>query len=116
MKYEEAFIISLFLTILTETPVVLLMIRYLFKDKATKTPKIIAVSCLASALTLPYLWFVLPQFVPDWNIYFTLGESLVIMIESLIYFYLFRLRPLNAFALSLVANTVSMSLGLFIKL
>ncbi|MDD4409528.1 MAG: hypothetical protein PHW52_02620 [Candidatus Pacebacteria bacterium] len=116
MEYEEAFLFSLFLTVLTETPVVFLIMRYLYKDKVIKTSKVVAVSFLASALTLPYLWFVLPRFIPDWNIYFILGESLVIVIESLVYFHLFRLKPLNAFILSLLANAVSMSLGLFIKL
>lgn len=116
MMYEQKFLLSLLLTLITEVPVVFIFVRYIYKYRDIKIPTIIFVGILASVLTLPYLWFVLPAFIFDRIIYLILGETLVVLIEAIIYFKLFKLKLLDAFIVSLLANIVSAVLGLLIKI
>ncbi|MFZ2205302.1 MAG: hypothetical protein WAV23_01810 [Minisyncoccia bacterium] len=116
MFYEQKFLLSLLLTLIVEVPVVFVLLRYFYKYKDIKTPTIFFVGVLASALTLPYLWFILPAFVFDRTIYLLLGESLVFLIEAFIYLKLLKLKPLDSFIVSLVANSASIVAGLLFKL
>lgn len=116
MMYEQKFLLSLFLTLIIEVPVVFILVRYIYKYKNIKISTIFFVGILASTLTLPYLWFVLPAFVFDRIIYLVLGETLVVLAETVIYFKLLKLKLLDAFIVSLLANIVSAVLGLLIKI
>jgi hypothetical protein len=97
---------SLGLTLLVEVPVAFVVLRFLFKEKNLKTSHILFVSFLASILTLPYLWFVLSPYV-DAHYYLVIGESLVFLIEAVIYWRLFNLKIGKALLLSLLANFLS---------
>jgi hypothetical protein len=110
------FLISLLLTLLAEMPVVFVLVRYFFKYKNIKTSQILFVGILASALTLPYLWFVLPSFISNRTFYMVLGESLVILTEAIIYFKLLKLKLSDAFIVSLIANIASIILGLLLQM
>jgi len=116
MSYEDKFLIALFLTLASEVPVVILILRYVYKNNQLKTSLILFVSILASILTLPYLWFVLPSFGFSRMVFVLLGESIVILVEMLIYFELLNLKLSKAFVLSLVANIASIIVGLIIKI
>jgi len=76
-----------------------------------KFPKIILISFITSALTLPYLWFVLPAIISNRGVYMIGGELLVILVETIIYNQLFKLKLSEALVVSLVANTASILLG-----
>jgi len=60
--YEKKFLLGLFITLLTEIPIVFLLLRKFFPNKKNKLSRFVFIPFLASALTLPYLWFVFPVF------------------------------------------------------
>jgi hypothetical protein len=96
-------------------PVVLVFLRYVYKYKNIEIPTILFVGILASALTLPYLWFVLPAFIFDRTVFVTFGEVAVILVEAILYYKLLKLKLLDAFVVSLVANIASIVFGLLLK-
>ena len=73
--------------------------------------KIALVGIVASGLTLPYLWFVLPSFISNSTLYLISGEVSVFLIETLIYIWLLNLKSGQALAVSLIANAASLLLG-----
>ena len=111
MFYETKFILSLFLTILIETIVVILLTKYFINIKKFKLGKVIFASCLASALTLPYLWFILPAYINNFIYYVYIGEILVFLIESLIYNKVLETNWKNSLLISFIANFTSFLLG-----
>jgi len=114
MLYETRFLISLLLTLIIEIPIVFVIVRYVFKLKKIKLSKILIVTFLASALTLPYLWFVLPPYGLA-NNYVIIGEIFVILAESLVYNYFFELDWERAFLVSFLANLTSALIGLVLN-
>jgi len=58
----------------------------------------------------------LPAFVFDRFTYLILGESLVVLIEALIYWKLLKLKPFDSFIVSLLANVVSIVLGFLLQI
>jgi len=112
MLYETKFLISLLATIILELPIIFIFIRHIFKIKNLSIGNIIFSGILASVLTLPYLWFVLPPFIKS-NYYILFGELIVILVESLVYNKMFKLRIEKSFVLSLTANLFSYIVGLF---
>jgi len=114
MSYEQKFLVALFLTLIVEVPLVLFFVRYIYKHKNIGISNIIFIGILASALTLPYLWFVLPTFISNQVAYQIIGEFLVILIEASIYYKLLKLKTAEALLVSLVANIASVVLGLLL--
>ena len=112
MMYEQNFLSSLSLTLIVEVPIVLLFIRSIFRKKEIGILKIIFVGILASALTLPYLWFILPVYIFNRNVYIFFGEALIIIIEAIIYNQILELKFREALIISLVANLMSIIIGL----
>lgn len=111
MSYEYEFLISLLITIAIEVPVVLLIIRRLYKLKEIEVKKILIVALLSSSLTLPYLWFILPLYFLDRSTYVIVGETLVIIVEAVIYKKLLKLKWSEAIVTSLTANLASVTIG-----
>ncbi len=112
MSYENYFLISLFLTLVVEIPVLYLISRYFYK--VNNNWNIVLSGILASVLTLPYFWFVLPAFIINRSIYVFAGESMIILVEAFIYFKLLKLKFKQALAISLIANLASILVGLLI--
>jgi hypothetical protein len=113
MLYQTKFLISLLVTLIIEISVLFLILRFSYKNKKISTKKIISVGIIASALTLPYLWFVLsPYLLSNYYIYF--GEVFVFLIEALIYNQILNLKFKNALLVSLVCNIFSFVIGLII--
>jgi hypothetical protein len=110
MFYDTQFLFALFTTWLVEVPLLFLLVRYIVKGNDLSSARIIGTGLLASALTLPYLWFVLPPYV-DAAYYLLIGESLVIAIEAMVFFLLLRVKPTIAVFLSLVVNVASYCIG-----
>lgn len=112
MTYEQNFLFSLLLTIIIEIPIVFFLVRFIYRYKEIKISKIILVGFIASVLTLPYFWFILPFYVPSRGLYLFLGEGLIIVIETIIYSQFLELKLSKAFIISLVANIISILGGL----
>jgi hypothetical protein len=112
-SYERRFLIALLLTWLIEIPILFLLVRLVFKLHQVSAWRILLSGLLASALTLPYLWFLLPSILATASgIY--LGEVLVFLVEALLYRWLLGLSYPKALILSFTANAVSFLLGLFL--
>lgn len=114
MLYEQKFLLALFFTLISEVPVLFFLVKYFLKYKDLKIPTIIFVGILVSSLTLPYLWFIFPAFVVDRITYLIVGESLVVLVEAIIYFKLLKLKLLDSFIVSMIANIASIILGYLI--
>lgn len=111
MLYETYFLLALITTWAIEIPILIALIRFTFRNTSIRLSRIIGIGALCTALTLPYLWFVLPLFV-DMAYYMAIGEVLVFLVEALILNRLLGLDPKRALICSFVMNAASFLLGL----
>ncbi|MDO9324195.1 MAG: hypothetical protein Q7T80_04465 [Methanoregula sp.] len=113
MLYETRFLLALFTTWAIEIPVLVVLIRFVFRDKTLQLAKIIGIGALCTALTLPYLWFILPPYV-DAAYYVLIGETLVFLVEALILNRLLGISGNVALICSFLMNATSFILGLYL--
>jgi len=114
MLYEKKFLLSLLFTLIIEIPVLFVLLKCFFdKKKEIKDKNIIIVGSLASILSLPYLWFVLPPYINSAH-YIFIGELIVIIIEAIILNQLLRLSASKSFIASFIMNVASFILGLIV--
>ena len=113
MIYETTFLMALCLTLIIEVPVLFLLTRFVFKNKKLSVRKIIISGLIASTLTLPYLWFVLPPYFPS-NYYVFIGETLVVIFDTLIYMQVLEFKFRKAIIVSFVCNLASYLIGLYL--
>lgn len=114
MLYEQKFLFSLFLTLIVEIPIAVFLVKYLHRPKKIEISKIVFTGFVASALTLPYFWFILPVYIFNRSLYIVIGEVLIIFIETIIYKQFLELKLPKAFVVSLIANISSILFGLMI--
>ncbi|TQD25872.1 hypothetical protein [Methanolobus vulcani] len=114
MLYEYLFLFSLFLTILIETSVLFLLVRYYFRIDAISNSLLLFVGIFSSFSTLPYLWFLLPQFINSYENLALIGEISVFVIEAVIYYFVLKVTLQRALILSFTCNLVSFLIGLMI--
>jgi len=110
MFSETQFLFALLITWLVEIPILWFFVRTVLKRNNVPVTQIIFTGILASALTLPYLWFVLPQYIGA-TYYLLMGELFVIAVESVILNQILRTRPGLSIALSAVMNAASFVVG-----
>jgi len=110
MLYETRFLLSLGLTLLIEVPALFILTRFFVAHKVTPA-EVLFTSILASSLTLPYLWFVLPPYV-NASYYLQIGEAAVIIVEALIIQRLLKVDILRSLLISAAANMASFAVGL----
>jgi len=113
MLYETRFLLALIITWCIEIPVLLVLFRFLFRQKNVSQAKIAFTGVLCTALTLPYLWFVLPPFV-DAAYYPLIGEFLAVLVEAAILNRVLGLDVKTAGVCSLAMNAASFFLGVFL--
>jgi hypothetical protein len=113
MLYETRFLLALITTWAIEIPVLIALIRFIFRDKTLPIIKIIGIGALCTALTLPYLWFILPPYV-DAAYYVLIGETLVFLVESLILNRFLGVSVKVALVCSFLMNAASFVLGLYL--
>jgi hypothetical protein len=111
--YEYCFLASLFATVFIETGVLLFLVKWIFKLDYTLT-RLIFCGIACSGSTLPYLWFILPVFLPQNPYYIIVGEIGVTLIETTFYYFILNLNYKKSFLLSLVCNLTSFVIGLFL--
>jgi len=112
MNVEQLFLVALVLTISIETAVLAAAwrLRLIRARPKPKMKEILLASALPSALTLPYLWFVIPAFVAPAN-YVLIGEALVVVAEAPMLAWLLRVKLRDAAVLSLACNAASFFIG-----
>ena len=114
LSYEAKFLVALALTLVIEIPVAVMALWYWFKRKEIPRGKIVTAGLVASGLTLPYLWFILPAFIPNPFIYIAVGEVSVFLVETFIYVWLLKVNLRQALAVSFLANAASFAAGLIL--
>jgi hypothetical protein len=112
--YEILFLKALFVTISVEVLVLFALIKTIFKKIQLTNTIILFAGVVASFATLPYLWFVLPQFLSNRIAYIVIGELSVVLIESLIYFFFLKIKYTYSLLLSTACNLCSFLFGLII--
>ncbi len=111
MLHEHKFLFALLLTLIIEIPIFVLLVNYFCKHNKVEIYKIALIGAIASALTLPYFWFILPIYIVNRFVFIFCGEILIIFIEAFIYSQLLKLKFSKAFIISLVANIFSAFFG-----
>ena len=111
MIYETRFLLALVTTWCIEIPVLFTLIRFVLHDTTQPIIRIAGVGALCTAITLPWLWFILPPYI-DAAQYIVIGETLVFLTESFILNRLLGLKPAAALACSFLMNLASFLLGL----
>ena len=116
MIYEYEFLLALVLTVIIETIVLFIIVRKLFKINKKKISNsiLIFLGIFCSFSTLPYLWYILPFFIKDYFYFVLIGEIFVILIESLIYYFVLKLNYKRSFIISLICNLASFLIGTLI--
>ena len=104
---------ALLMTILIEAIVVTTMIRLAYRIPATSISwsKLLFCACFSSFATLPYLWFVLSNWITDFRLLAIIGEPLVVLVEGAFYWVVFRFTIRRAMLISLIANALSFFIG-----
>jgi hypothetical protein len=115
--YETQFLIALLITLAVETGLLFLVIRVLFRmpDSVVGDGVVLTAGILASLITLPYVWFVLPAYIHTHRTYVLTAESLVLVAETVILMILLRLHPARALVASAICNGASFIVGEIIR-
>ncbi|MFN7161055.1 MAG: hypothetical protein ACK4NC_05645 [Candidatus Gracilibacteria bacterium] len=116
ITYELQFLHALIVTISVETLTLLLLLRFVLKHHEVKTGNGIIAGFIASALTLPYFWFILPAFITDFLTYAIIGEICIWLIEGFFYYAFLRIPLWKCILLSLLCNAASIGAGEMIKI
>ena len=114
--YETDFLRALSVTIVTETVLLFALIRVVYRIETAQLrgALILFGGVLASAATLPYIWFVFPAFITHHGMYVFAAESFAVCTEAVILWFLFSLSCTRSFSLSLACNLCSWMLGEFL--
>lgn len=115
MDYELLFLKSLGLTILIEMSVIVIYFRLIFRLNEVTISRLLITGFIASFATLPYLWFILPNYIDQKIWYVIIGESFAILVETIIIGVILRIKFLNSFLCSLTCNMISFLTGLIIN-
>jgi hypothetical protein len=107
------FLIALLLAWLVEIPILLIMARVLFRQRAFSPRRVILLGLLMTLVTLPILWFVLPSLLSP-NLYVVGGEALVVLAEAAILKFGLKIDFARALLMSLAANVASYVAGLLL--
>ena len=108
------FIKSLVRTVIVETLLLFFIVKLCRKFWSIKNRKIIVTWILASTVTLPLLWFVLPIFFNNYWVYAIFWEIFVMIIETFIIKYSLKIERKMAIFASVVCNLSSFFVWLFI--
>jgi len=113
MIYEYEFLLSFAITIIIETIILFIIVRKLFKINQRKISNsiLLFLGVFCSFSTIPYLWFVLPFFIRNYIYYIIIGELLVLLVESLIYYFVLKIGYKKSFIISLLCNLASFLIG-----
>jgi len=116
MLYEYKFLISLAFTLFIEIIIIYILIKCFCGDDGAKISNslLFFTGFLSSFATLPYLWFIVPLFIKTRIQYILFGESFVILLESLIIFFLLRVNLKKSLSISLICNILSFVMGLIL--
>lgn len=114
MVYETEFLKALILTLAIEVSLFYLLLKLKWFEELTNNGigKILIGAAFASLLTLPYLWFIFPYFIQNKFLFHSLGESSVVLMESLLLYLIIGKKYLKILLITVLFNGFSYLLGL----
>lgn len=115
MDYEILFLKSLILTILIESIVLIVLFRLIIRNENLSIYRLLSTGFIASFATLPYLWFILPNFVDQKIWYMIIGESFAVLMETYIIGVILKIKLSISFLSSVTCNLISFLIGLAIN-
>ena len=115
MDYELLFLKSLSLTIFIETLVLILFFRLVIRNENISMYRLLSAGVIASFATLPYLWFVLPNYLDEKIWYVIVGESFAVFMETFILGAILKIKLARSFFSSLACNLISFLIGIMIN-
>lgn len=115
MDYNFLFLKSLAITVLIETSVLVIFFRLILRAVQTRISSLLFTGFLASFATLPYLWFIIPNYIDNNIWYITIGESFAVLVEALIICAILKTKYPTALLASLACNMVSFGTGLLLS-
>ena len=103
----KLFLIAWIRTIIIETIILFLLAKLFWKDNKISNIRLILFWILASSITLPFLWFILPSLISNTIVYTIIGELLVTIIEVVILKYWLKISWTKAIIASAACNLCS---------
>lgn len=111
-SFVHRFISSLVFTDVVETLVLILMLRFVFRNRGLSLGQIIFAGLYASFSTISYVWFVFPEIIAwPWTTAIIFAELFAFVMEAVFYRFVLRLDWRAAFIVSFVCNLASYLLG-----
>lgn len=116
MAYETLFLWSLALTATLECFAAAILKKTAGRRLDIKCGygRLLAIVALASILTLPYIWFILPAFAPKGTVFIICSELFAFFLEAAWYILALKINIKQAAILSAAANAFSFLIGLII--
>ncbi len=114
--YELKFLIALLDTVIIETIVMIFLVKKIYKKDMEHVSwgRLIFAGVFCSFASLPYLWFIAPYFLRTKALLYSVGEISVFLIESVIIYFILRIKFTRALIISLSCNLASFLLGMYV--
>ena len=94
---------------------VLFACKYLLFKKSFQPVSVLTVvlaGIIATSLTLPYVWFIVPYFIHGRIAYLVVSEAFAVVVEGFLYRFLLKIKLQIGLLVSLLANAASF-IGLY---
>ena len=117
MARLELFVFSLLLSVILETGLILVLLRFwpsLNKEAVVNYPKVSLICVGATLISISWLWWIFPLWMGASVLYLPVGELLVTLFEGMMYKVLLSLKWSGALLLSALANGFSFSGGVML--
>ncbi|MBN2017845.1 MAG: hypothetical protein JW794_06955, partial [Candidatus Cloacimonetes bacterium] len=90
--YEQKFLLALLDTIIVESVVLIIFVKWIFKKEMqyVSWKQVIFAGIFTSFATIPYLWFIAPIFLPSKALLYSIGEIVILLLESVILYFILR--------------------------
>ena len=114
--YEIKFLLALLDTVIIETIIMIFFVKKIYKKDMEHVSwgRLIFAGLFCSFATIPYLWFVAPYFLQSKVLLYSVGEITVFLIESIMIFFILRIKFTRALIISLSCNLASFLLGMYV--
>ena len=114
VSYERQFLIAWLITILVETPLLVLCFQFQLAGSDNRPPlrRLIAASVFSSSATLPLLWFVWPAWIDSASAWIVSGELFAVAAEGAFYWIFLACSFTRAMLISFACNLTSFLTGL----
>lgn len=117
MARLELFVFSLLISVILETGLILVLLRFwpsLNKEAVVNYPKVSLICVGATLVSISWLWWIFPLWMGASVLYLPVGELLVTLFEGMMYKVLLSLKWSGALLLSALANGFSFTVGIML--